>query len=126
VRKVTAFLEALINRDGYAERLVEAGFRSITPEAIRMWVQEGVKLLPDDVRRLYFENPLVAPITRRALTRHWGLVDHYLGNPENTLEKIGSVSSENAEVLRDKSVREYIVREVNDTYGYLKHFVGDG
>lgn len=125
VKKVTAFLEMLINRDGYAENLVEAGFRSITPDAIRMWVEEGVKLLPDGVKKLYFENPFVAPITRRVLIRHWRLVDHYLGHPEDTLKKISSVNPENAEVLRDRDVSEYVVKEVNDTYNYLKHFIGD-
>jgi hypothetical protein len=125
MKKVTAFLEMLINKDGYAESLVEAGFRSITPDAIRMWVKEGVKLLPDGAKKLYFENPLVAPITRRVLIHHWKLVDHYLGHPENTLEKINSVNPENAEVLRDRDVCEYVVKEVNDTYNYLKRFVGD-
>ncbi len=125
MKKVTAFLEMLINRDGYAENLVEAGFRSITPDAIRMWVEEGVKLLPDGVKKLYFENPFVAPITRRVLIRHWRLVDHYLGHPEDTLKKISSVNPENAEVLRDRDVSEYVVKEVNDTYNYLKHFIGD-
>jgi hypothetical protein len=125
VKKVTAFLEMLINRDGYAENLVEAGFRSITSDAIRMWVEEGVKLLPDGVKKLYFENPLVAPITRRVLIRHWRLVDHYLGHPEETLKKISSVNPQNAEVLRDRDVSEYVVKEVNDTYNYLKQFIGD-
>ncbi|PSO03621.1 hypothetical protein B9Q04_20105 [Candidatus Marsarchaeota G2 archaeon BE_D] len=125
VKRITVFLQTLISRDGYAEKLVEAGFRSITPEAIRMWVKEGVKLLPDGVKKLYFENPLVAPMTRRVLIHHWRVVDHYLGHPENTLEKISAVNPDNARVLRDKGFSDYILKEVNDTYNYLKRFVGD-
>lgn len=123
MEKVVAFLKRLEDTK-FAEGLVESGFKAITPDAIRMWVREGVKLLPDQVRRLYFENPKLAPHTRRALAKNWALVEHYLGDPENTFRKMVSANPENRAVLEEPRVRSYILEEIRKTYEYLARFVG--
>ncbi|MEM0119911.1 MAG: hypothetical protein QW514_07685 [Thermoprotei archaeon] len=123
IRKITSFLRALLEREGYAERLVESGFKSITPEVMCMWVRERVKLLPDGVKKLYFENPLVAPLTRRVLSHHRSLIEYYLGHPENTLNKICEVNPANAEALKNLAIREYVLNELTTTYEYLKGFI---
>jgi len=123
LQKVVSFLNRLAEDRRYAEALVDSSFRAITPDAIRMWVREDVKLLPEEVRKLYFENPCIAPHTKRALAENWDIVEEYLGQPENTLRKMLSANPQNAEALSDPKIREYVVGEINSTYRYLKEFV---
>lgn len=122
LKKIVAFLERLATNRSLAESLVESGFRAVTPDAIRMWVREKVKLLPDEVRKLYFENPEIAPYTRRALIQNWALVERYLAKPDNTLKKIASISPENEELLEDPQTRSYVIEELTGTYKYLVEF----
>lgn len=123
VEKIVGFLRRLAEDGSLAERLVESGFRAVTADAIKMWVRESVKLLPEDVKALYFENPLIAPHTRRALASNWALVEKYLGNPQNTLQKMASVSPENRVALQDPATKSYIMKEIEETYSYLVSFM---
>jgi hypothetical protein len=123
LERIRRFLSMVVEKEGYVESLLESGFRSVSPEAIRMWVVDHVRLLPSRVKELYFEDPLIAPYTRRALQKHWGLVEFYLGDPDNTLNKMVSTNPANAEPLSDPTIRSYVVEELRHTYGYLKKFL---
>jgi hypothetical protein len=117
------YLRLLLSDDTKVLEFVDSSFRSVTPEAIQRWMDENLELLPEDVRRLYFENQLTSPLTKRILRKWWGIVEFYLGSPENTINALVRANERNKEILMDPRIREYIHSQLTNAYEYLKSLV---
>ncbi len=119
--KAIQFLKLLASDDKSVSEFLERSFRGVTPDVIERWVKDKVELLPPTARKLYFENPVVAPWSRRVIRRHWNIVEDYLGRPETTIWKLVSKPG-NAEVLSRDEVLAYVKKQLCDTYLYFKTF----
>lgn len=119
------YLQLLLSDDAKVLEFINASFRSITPEAIRRWVDEEVELLPESVRRLYFENPFISPLAKKILRKWWNVVEFYLANPENTINAMIEANKRNKEILAEPRVRKYVESQLTKSYEYLRSLFAD-
>ncbi|PSN99068.1 hypothetical protein B9Q11_01340 [Candidatus Marsarchaeota G2 archaeon ECH_B_SAG-F08] len=122
--KIKRFLLQILDDEKRVFEILEGGFRAVTPEAIEMWVKERVSLLPPSLKKLYFENQELAPLTKRVLMRYQGLIEYYLANPENTLRRLCEANPENAKLVLKEPYKGYILNELKSAYEYIKRFLG--
>jgi hypothetical protein len=90
--KIKRFLLQILDDEKRVFEILEGGFRAVTPEAIEMWVKERVSLLPPSLKKLYFENEELAPLTKRVLMRYQRAHRVLSRNPETPFEALRSES----------------------------------
>ncbi len=115
-KKIVPFLRKLLKSDEDVEVFVDKSFGVITPDIIKYWVQNDVKLIPDTTRKLYFENRAVKPIFRKVVKNHWTLIDYYLGHPERTYKRLIEAHPDNREILESVETKRYIEKEMKEGY----------
>ncbi|MBI2183899.1 MAG: hypothetical protein HYU39_02955 [Thaumarchaeota archaeon] len=114
--KILVFLKTMLNSSRAVEDFVERSFRSATPEVLEYWVTKDVRLIPDTTRKLYFEHPLIRPVFKILVRKHWSLIQHYLGNPDRVIKKMGEYYPENKAIFESEKVRLYIEKELKAAY----------
>ncbi|MBI4258220.1 MAG: hypothetical protein HY619_04620 [Thaumarchaeota archaeon] len=117
VVRIVSFLRMMLNSNRAVEDFVERSFKSATPEVIRYWIREDIRLIPDTTRKLYFEHPLIRPIFKTLVKKHWQLIEQYLSKPDEVMEKMNELYPENKKILESEEARQHIKKELKEAYG---------
>lgn len=115
-KKIVPFLRSLLKSEKDVEEFVDRSLGVITPEVIKYWVQNNVKLIPDTTRKLYFENRAIKPLFRKVVKNHWTLIDYYLGHPDRTYERLIEAHPDNMKILESEETKRYIEKEMKNGY----------
>lgn len=108
------------------KELIENSFKAITPEILQYWIKNDVNLIPESVRKLYFENPLVRPIFKEVVKKYFHLIEPYFKSPEKAVEKLVEYHPENKDILESEEARKYIEEQAREIYELFQKLIDKG
>lgn len=116
IGKILSFLKRLLTSNGFVEDFLERSFKAVTPEVLELWVSNNINLLPETTKKLYFEHPMIKPVFKTLVGRHWPLIQHYLGHPDRAVEKLVEYHPENRTILESQEARRYLEKQIKNAY----------